>query len=281
MATSSKVGTREPYCGQSRPLDDPAVKPRIGPGRDLGGADGTHRPQIDPGFESLRAHGAELLESMRALEQALAAPASGRASAWAEERVNVALGELEADFGEHVELTEGPDGLYQALLATAQHLASAVTKLTDEHPPDQDSIDRLLAGRDKPVDIVDVDPIRGPAQLLGTLSRHRQSAADLVCSTPTNRHRQRPDRPVVIGGVCSNHNDLPRAAPEPRPYAYSACAEGQLPGALHRVGVPGDDPAVGDGVDPVAVGEHPLRPGCHWTRSEPAGQAQLPVGGSR
>ncbi len=141
---------------------------------------GPDRPQIDPGFQSLRAHRAELLESMRALEQALAAPASGRASAWAE-RVNVALVELEADFGEHVELTEGPDGLYQALLATAPHLASSVTKLTDEHTRIRDSINRLLASRDAPVDIVDVDPIRESATtFLGSLSRHRQSGADLV-----------------------------------------------------------------------------------------------------
>ena len=35
--------------------------------------------QIDPGFEVLRAHRAELLESMRALEQALAAPAPAAA----------------------------------------------------------------------------------------------------------------------------------------------------------------------------------------------------------
>ena len=44
--------------------------------------------------------------------------ATGRHNAWGE-RVNVALVELEADYGEHVELTEGSEGLYRALLATA------------------------------------------------------------------------------------------------------------------------------------------------------------------
>jgi len=137
------------------------------------------QPQLDPGFESLRAHRAELLESMRALEQALAAPATGRASAWAE-RVNVALVELEADFGEHVELTEGPNGLYRALLATAPHLASSVTRLTGEHTQIKDSIDRLLASRVGPMD-GDVDAIRESATtFLGRLSRHRQRGADLV-----------------------------------------------------------------------------------------------------
>jgi len=138
------------------------------------------QPQIDPGFESLRAHRAELLESMRALEQALAAPASGRPSAWAE-RVDVALVELQADFREHVVLTEGPAGLYQALRATAPHLASSVTRLTDEHTQIRDSIDRLLASRAGPVGIDDVDPIRESATtFLGRLSRHRQRGADLV-----------------------------------------------------------------------------------------------------
>ena len=50
-------------------------------------------PQIDPGFASLRAHRAELLESMRALAQALAAPATGRASAWERRRASRQHGE--------------------------------------------------------------------------------------------------------------------------------------------------------------------------------------------
>ena len=138
------------------------------------------QPQVDPGFESLRAHRAELLESMRALEQALAAPATGRASSWAE-RVNVALVELEADFGEHVELTEGADGLYQALLATAPHLASSVSRLTDEHTQIKDAIGRSLASCVGPVDVGDIDAVRESATtLLGRLSRHRQRGADLV-----------------------------------------------------------------------------------------------------
>jgi hemerythrin-like domain-containing protein len=136
--------------------------------------------QIDPGFEALRAHRAELLEAMRALEQALAAPATGRSSAWAE-RVNVALVELEADFGEHVGLTEGPEGFYRALLATAPQLSSQVTRLTAEHSEIKKSIDRLLSSVCRPVTNGDVDSIRESAtKFLGMLSRHRQRGADLV-----------------------------------------------------------------------------------------------------
>jgi hypothetical protein len=62
-------------------------------------------------LEDVRCRRAELLESMRAVEQALAAPAPGRHARWAE-RVHVALVELSADLREHIDITEGPDGLY-------------------------------------------------------------------------------------------------------------------------------------------------------------------------
>ena len=68
----------------------------------------------DPGLERLRRPGAELRDSMAAaLEQALAAPAPGRAAAWIE-RVHVSLVELSADVREHVAITEGPERLHCA-----------------------------------------------------------------------------------------------------------------------------------------------------------------------
>ena len=136
--------------------------------------------QLDPGFASLRVHRAELFESMRAMEQALAAPATGRSGAWAE-RVNVALVELDADFGEHVRLTEGTDGLYRSILATAPRLSSSVTGLTAEHAQITDLIRRVLVEVSGPVEMGDVDGIRESATtLLARLSRHRQRGADLV-----------------------------------------------------------------------------------------------------
>src|SRR5215211_6975403 len=80
-------------------------------------------------LEALRRHRAELRESMSALEQALAAPAPGRLDAWAQ-RVHVALVELSADFREHIDVTEGPSGLYRGLLTTAPRLSKAVARLT-------------------------------------------------------------------------------------------------------------------------------------------------------
>ena len=80
----------------------------------------------------LRRHRAELRESMSALEDALAAPATTDRARWAE-RVHVALVELSGDFREHVDITEGPGGLYRDLLETAPRLSDAVAGLTQEH----------------------------------------------------------------------------------------------------------------------------------------------------
>jgi hypothetical protein len=136
--------------------------------------------QTDPGLEALRAHRAELLESMRALELALAFPATGRESVWAE-RVTVALVEIESDFAEHVQLTEGPEGLYRALLETAPHLANSVSRLTAEHNQIKAALALLLADEGKAVSDGEVDGIREAATaFLGRLSRHRQRGADLV-----------------------------------------------------------------------------------------------------
>ena len=83
-------------------------------------------------LEELRRRRADLLESISAVEQALAAPAPGREARWAE-RVHVALVELSADFGEHIRSTEKPDGLYQEILRTAPRLSGSVARLTRDH----------------------------------------------------------------------------------------------------------------------------------------------------
>ena len=131
-------------------------------------------------FEDLRRRRAELLESMRAVEQALSAPAPGRETRWAE-RVHVALVELAADFGEHVRRTEGPDGLYAELRKTAPRLAGAVARLTREHAAIDDEIDSLMAAAGAAGIEPDVDRIRelGTA-LLARMIRHRQHGSDLI-----------------------------------------------------------------------------------------------------
>jgi hypothetical protein len=136
--------------------------------------------QTDPGLESLRQRRAELRESMGALEQALAAPAVDLKGFWTE-RVHVALVELSADIGEHITITEGPDGLYPGLLTTAPRLCNSVASLTREHVEIKAMADGLLTRMGEPIVSSDVDEIRDRAMaLLVKLSRHRQRGADLV-----------------------------------------------------------------------------------------------------
>ena len=135
----------------------------------------------EQGFlEELRRRRADLLESISAVEQALAAPAPGREARWAE-RVHVALVELSADFGEHIRSTEKPDGLYQEILRTAPRLSGSVARLNRDHALIRDSIDNLLARAGKPDADEDVDGIRNRGTtLLGRLAGHRQHGSDLI-----------------------------------------------------------------------------------------------------
>ena len=131
-------------------------------------------------FEALRRHRAELRDSMSVLEHALAAPAIAGQARWVE-RVQVALVELSADFREHIDITEGPDGLYRNVLKTSPQLSGAVASLTGEHTLITGQVDALLARVTPPDAVENVDRIRdlGTA-LLGRLVRHRQRGSDLV-----------------------------------------------------------------------------------------------------
>jgi hypothetical protein len=131
-------------------------------------------------LEELRRHRAELRESMSALEDALAAPATADQERWAQ-RVHVALVELSGDFREHVDITEGPNGLYGDLLTTSPRLSGAVDSLTGEHVLIRGQVDELVARVTAQDVIEDVDGIRDlGTTLLGRLVRHRQRGADLV-----------------------------------------------------------------------------------------------------
>jgi hypothetical protein len=131
-------------------------------------------------LEELRRHRAELRESISTLEDALAAPAVSDRQRWAQ-RVHVAAVELAGDFREHVDLTEGPDGLYSDVLKTSPRLSGAVDTLTREHGLIRGQVDSLLARVAESDPVADVDRVRdlGTA-LLGRLVRHRQRGSDLV-----------------------------------------------------------------------------------------------------
>jgi hypothetical protein len=129
-------------------------------------------------LEELRRHRAELRESMSRLEDALAVPAA--APPWAP-RVRAALVELSADFRAHIDITEGPNGLYGDLLKTSPRLSGAVASLTREHALISAQVDKLLARVTASDGIEDVARIRvlGMA-ILAKLVRHRQRGSDLV-----------------------------------------------------------------------------------------------------
>jgi len=131
-------------------------------------------------FEALRRHRAELRESLTALENALAAPALAGRARWVQ-RVQAALVELSADFREHIDITEGPDGLYRDVLKTSPQMSGVVSSLTGEHRLITEKVDALLTHVTSPDAIENVERIRdlGTA-LLGRLVRHRQRGSDLV-----------------------------------------------------------------------------------------------------
>ena len=130
-------------------------------------------------LEALRRQRAELRGSMGALELALAGPASSDPGRWTE-RVHVALVEMSADLREHIDVTEGPAGLYVDVLATAPRLAGTVSHLTREHTRLNDLVDDLLT-RVRTPDGTDAEKVRElGTTLLGLLVRHRQRGSDLV-----------------------------------------------------------------------------------------------------
>jgi hypothetical protein len=131
-------------------------------------------------FEALRRHRAELRESISALENALAAPPVAGRMNWVQ-RVQAALVELSADFREHIDITEGPDGLYRGVIKSSPRLSDAVAGLTREHALIMGQVDALLARVTTPDAVETVDRVRdlGTA-LLGRLVRHRQRGSDLV-----------------------------------------------------------------------------------------------------
>jgi hypothetical protein len=139
-------------------------------------------------FTELRRRRAELLEAIRTLEQALAAPVPGGQIRWVQ-RVSDALLELSGDFHDHVELTEGPSGLYGKVNRSSPRLAHMVDRLTHDHATLTNLISELLtvvgqaagtfARGDSMLAALDEVRERGTT-LIAALVRHRQRGSDLM-----------------------------------------------------------------------------------------------------
>lgn len=136
----------------------------------------------------LRRRRAELLGAMNTLEQALAAPVPGGPLAWVQ-NVSAALLALSGDFRDHVELTEGPAGLYGRVIASSPRLAHQVERLTQDHATLTELMSDLLtlvgkaagefARGDSMLNELDEVRVRGTA-LIAALVRHRQRGSDLM-----------------------------------------------------------------------------------------------------
>jgi len=136
----------------------------------------------------VRRRRAELLESINSLEQALAAPVPSGPIRWVQ-NVSAALLELSGDFRDHVDLTEGPNGLYGRVNRTSPRLGHQVERLTQDHKTLTGMMSDLLtlvgkaAGSFARGDSMrdDVDDVRdGGTALIGALVRHRQRGSDLM-----------------------------------------------------------------------------------------------------
>ena len=130
-------------------------------------------------LERVRAHRAELRESVAAVDLALEHPIAP-GGAW-RERVRAALAELDHDFRDHVELTEGDGGLYSRVRRRSPRLVRKVDRLAEEHAEFSSAIQGYLAILEHGGTVADLPAFREElTTLVGQMVRHRQRGSDLV-----------------------------------------------------------------------------------------------------
>lgn len=131
-------------------------------------------------LEQVRAHRAELGESVAALDAALAHPV-GLGPMW-RRRVRAALTELAHDLRDHVALTEAEGALYSDIRATAPRLTHGVELQLRDHAEVLAECERLLDERDEGMHGAEQVAAHREAatRLLDRLARHRQRGSDLI-----------------------------------------------------------------------------------------------------
>jgi hypothetical protein len=126
---------------------------------------------------------AELYDTAQALVRALEVPSPGREDVWLD-RVNGHLQLLRAEIEEHVETTEGPDGIHAEIVLAQPRLANKVRRLAADHEILRDRINAVAALSARSVEQHDramVMAVRDESTLVvGLLVRHRQRSSDLV-----------------------------------------------------------------------------------------------------
>jgi len=126
---------------------------------------------------------AELHETAKSLVRALEDPSPGREDVWLS-HVDDHLQRLRLDIEEHVETTEGPDGIHAEILLAQPRLANKVRRLVADHEILRDRINAVAALSERSIQQHDralVMAVRDEATLVvGLLARHRQRSSDLV-----------------------------------------------------------------------------------------------------
>ena len=132
-------------------------------------------------LDELRRRRAELRQSMGLVEFTIAAPIREDPSRWLD-AVTRAWQELEEDFADHIEVTEGPKGLYRDLETTAPRVSRRVNRLMAEHQGLHDQFAEIRGVINAGVsDASGATRLREMAtHLLATLAKHRQRGSDLV-----------------------------------------------------------------------------------------------------
>ena len=121
-----------------------------------------------------------LRRAINGLEEALATPAAGSPAGWLE-GLSGALEHLRDVWAVHVEVTEGPGGLYQEIVENAPRLATKVGRFRREHGDLAEDIRAGLAAARAARDDGEVQAVRDRmVRLFADLTRHRKRGLDLV-----------------------------------------------------------------------------------------------------
>lgn len=130
-------------------------------------------PARTDGSRTAHRRPADLLAAIRTFQRALGAPRTD--PGW-RRGLSTELPHLCAAFAAHVELTEGPAGLYTQVLADEPRLVRQVHRLGREHAAVREALDAFARRLDAPHDQI----LGWGSDLLRALARHRQRGADLV-----------------------------------------------------------------------------------------------------
>jgi hypothetical protein len=119
----------------------------------------------------------ELLKALGRLENALASPVGS--GDWLD-RVRAEFAGLHGRFEKHLEVTEGPDGLFEDVLEAAPRLAHHIDVLRNEHHEIDQEIEeaQVKLANAGPGELEELRHLL--TALLGRLVRHRQKGADLL-----------------------------------------------------------------------------------------------------